>query len=720
MILRSLHLHNFCQHSDRQFDIAPGLVGVIGRNGGGKTNMSGPGLMFALTGEADDESGRRLPRTELLRRGHESGFAQLVLDTSDGREMVVRWNMPNGTQSLSFDGHDPVRKVTDIAKELEAVYGMPLKLVQSSCFIRQRGFGDFVHMLPTRRADELKSLFGDLDTDKAMAEIQAEISEVGAAADYTLPLADARRALADAERTEADAAAVRDASARQCESLLPGYEAALGRLQLPVLGDDPGAALSAARTKVLRIGEAIASHESLRPQLPAAPRQPQADGARLKKLLEQYTSEYAHHGELEASMAAAEAQLAPLAPLDLAAESKSVADARAWLENAARPARQAAADIAAQAAKDLAFATGGAECPVSRSRCPVLPGPERVAELKAASARCAEALRLASDTLRSETAKADAAEKALADKRMAEARKEEARRRVSATCASLSNDIQKAEAWMAGAYAQVAAFDAAAYDEAVEAAAAHAKLAAAVAVHDARSLELSRSLSAAQSALEDAGRAREGLTRGEHAAARSVVDAHRLAGQAVDAAAKALSDARARRAAMEERLSMLERDAALARANGLVRAGMDTLRMFFHRSNGPAYVIRSNLANYNIAMAKHLDELGFGLRAWVDEDFELRFDKPEMGVFGMAGSRLSGAEGVAVALAERLARRDVTACRVPLLVLDEPAAAMDRENVEALARMFVRLREKVRGQMTVLVPSHASALEPSFERVINI
>jgi hypothetical protein len=69
MLLKELTLANFCQHKQRVFDVSPGLVGVLGPNGRGKTNMSTTGLMFALTGQAVEASGRRWKREELLRHG---------------------------------------------------------------------------------------------------------------------------------------------------------------------------------------------------------------------------------------------------------------------------------------------------------------------------------------------------------------------------------------------------------------------------------------------------------------------------------------------------------------------------------------------------------------------------------------------------------------------------------------------------------------------------
>ena len=714
MRLNHLRIKNICQHSEFELDLSPGLVGVLGPNGSGKTNLTGTALCFALTGDAPDWA-----RADLLRQGADKGSAEVCFDTADGREAVLRWSVPGNGQSLSVDGGSPLSKAGDIRAELAHLYGMDPALVHRACFMPQRGFSDFAYMLPTRRADSLKALFADIDSDRAMADIQAEINQVGAAVDYAPAVASAELALSEAASAE-EAADLRLASAREVlASMRQGYEAALGRLQLPVLGEDPSRLEDAARSAVDAAASALARHEAARPAVPEPPPAPRADGGEMKKTAARYVSEHARHAALVERVYDIDAETAENAASDLSqleldhlAENAELA-ACADREQRAREARD-------EAEKTLKFAEGGAPCPVSGSRCPVLPGPEKVAELKAARSDAYSEWQSRKTALDQQAAKAAKASKALNDARSAEARKDGMRRRLAGEKAQVESDISAAEAWLSSAYDAVRGFDEAGYDAAVAALAAHGRAEAAAAAHDRRSLELSRALSAARAALEDACRPREAITQAERAAAQAAVDGYAAAERAVAQAGREQSDARSLRSAKAASLDAVRMAAATSAVNARVRDGLESFRLFIHRGNGPGYVVRSNLSRYNAAMARHLDELGFGLRAWVDESFELKFDKPAMKIRSMSGARLSGAEAVAVSLADRLARRDVTACRVPLLVLDEPAAAMSRDKVEELARLFARLRDRVRGQVTVLVPSHAAALEPSFERIVRL
>ena len=51
LTFRRLRATSFCQHKNLDVEFSPGVVGIIGRNGSGKSNLV-KGLFRALTGKS--------------------------------------------------------------------------------------------------------------------------------------------------------------------------------------------------------------------------------------------------------------------------------------------------------------------------------------------------------------------------------------------------------------------------------------------------------------------------------------------------------------------------------------------------------------------------------------------------------------------------------------------------------------------------------------------
>ena len=66
MIPTKLILKNFCQYAVFVFDYQPGVTGIIGSNGAGKSNLLDEAQFFAFTGESSkNKSDLRIGRAHV-------------------------------------------------------------------------------------------------------------------------------------------------------------------------------------------------------------------------------------------------------------------------------------------------------------------------------------------------------------------------------------------------------------------------------------------------------------------------------------------------------------------------------------------------------------------------------------------------------------------------------------------------------------------------------
>ena len=64
-----LRLYNVCQHGEATLKFQPGITGIVGPNGHGKSNLVDTALFFAITGKTND----RYDKGKLLKWGTTGG-----------------------------------------------------------------------------------------------------------------------------------------------------------------------------------------------------------------------------------------------------------------------------------------------------------------------------------------------------------------------------------------------------------------------------------------------------------------------------------------------------------------------------------------------------------------------------------------------------------------------------------------------------------------------
>ena len=82
--------------------------------------------------------------------------------------------------------------------------------------------------------------------------------------------------------------------------------------------------------------------------------------------------------------------------------------------------------------------------------------------------------------------------------------------------------------------------------------------------------------------------------------------------------------------------------------------------------------------------------------------------------------RLSGGQKGVLAVAFRSAVSSLFGDEIGMMCLDEPTAGMDDRNVSCLSEALNKFAAQVRGKRQVIMITHADALRPSFDQVIDI
>lgn len=155
--LVSVHLKNWCQHRDLEVKFKPGLNGIFGKNGSGKSNIM-KAVRFALTGTLDTGDSKEEHVCDRI-KDKEKSFVSLVY-TVDGYEFTVTRGLKGcGSAKLEQEGQEPITKVDDVNRAIEQSFGK-FKQLNNYSFVPQ---GELFNWLMLKDADRIKwfaALFG--------------------------------------------------------------------------------------------------------------------------------------------------------------------------------------------------------------------------------------------------------------------------------------------------------------------------------------------------------------------------------------------------------------------------------------------------------------------------------------------------------------------------------------------------------------------------------
>jgi len=149
------------------------------------------------------------------------------------------------------------------------------------------------------------------------------------------------------------------------------------------------------------------------------------------------------------------------------------------------------------------------------------------------------------------------------------------------------------------------------------------------------------------------------------------------------------------------------------------REHLENVRRLLHRDVLPGEVARSYMGALNERLAYYLELFGSPFAADVDADGTVicRFsDKP-----AVPSERLSGGQKVVLGVAFRFAIYDLFVANLGVMILDEPTVYLDKNNVSAVAELLNHLKGYSRAAgIQLIVVTHEPQLADSFDQVISL
>ena len=170
---------------------------------------------------------------------------------------------------------------------------------------------------------------------------------------------------------------------------------------------------------------------------------------------------------------------------------------------------------------------------------------------------------------------------------------------------------------------------------------------------------------------------------------------------------------------LEASKTVLQTQVGLQSRNAKWVALVNKMREVTHASAFPALAMRVYVSYINARLAHYLAMWEAPFDLWLTNDMTFRMrkaDGPEADA-----ARLSGGERVVAALTFRLTMSDLFSKGVGFLVLDEPSAYLDTENIQHLQHVMLRLKA-VTGSSgkQVLVITHEQSLMGFFDSMVQI
>jgi exonuclease SbcC len=146
-------------------------------------------------------------------------------------------------------------------------------------------------------------------------------------------------------------------------------------------------------------------------------------------------------------------------------------------------------------------------------------------------------------------------------------------------------------------------------------------------------------------------------------------------------------------------------------------------REALHVSQYPARAMREYSTILNRHVEHYLLMLEAQFKMWLDDEmkFMVLFTSGEKRGIQCPATRLSGAEKVLASMSFRLAMADTFARNIGLLVLDEPTAYLDKDNIQHMQNLLLKLREisQVKGRQ-ILIVTHEDSLKGFLDHIIQI
>ena len=168
MKLKRIILNNYRQHRNVDVTFNGLLVGILGRNGSGKSHFI-EAILYALTGDYDGV------KDELTAWGATDGSVTLVFTHKNVEYTIYRATNTN-TATLSTDDGEIARGIKKVNASLEEILGVDKTLYKNAVFAKQAEIDAVLFTEPKNRALGFQRLSGLGDAKKVHETLKDVIS----------------------------------------------------------------------------------------------------------------------------------------------------------------------------------------------------------------------------------------------------------------------------------------------------------------------------------------------------------------------------------------------------------------------------------------------------------------------------------------------------------------------------------------------------------------
>ena len=176
MILKRLQIRNYKQHDKQDISFDGNIIGVVGPNGKGKSNLLGA-LHFAFGGEQPGSK-----KGDLLKWGAATGSVELDFE-HQGLEGKIYRELHSSTAKLTFGG-DEYNGITKVADVIYEQLGMDKDLLRQAIFVRQAEIDAILFTDPRVRELAFQKLCGMGDAAKVHKKLGEIIGEMKTPPNY--------------------------------------------------------------------------------------------------------------------------------------------------------------------------------------------------------------------------------------------------------------------------------------------------------------------------------------------------------------------------------------------------------------------------------------------------------------------------------------------------------------------------------------------------------
>lgn len=173
MRLVKVECENFRRFRKLSVDIGPGLIGVKGHNGSGKSSFLEL-IFYGLTGQPFVEASKN----DLLRWGEKKGWVRHTIDTGDG-VLVVERHLGREKVTMTLDGKT-ISGARAVNAAMEQLLPIPVEYLRDVLFVAQEKLDAPLSGTESARKDGFGRLFGCSRFDKLRDILQEAITRFSA------------------------------------------------------------------------------------------------------------------------------------------------------------------------------------------------------------------------------------------------------------------------------------------------------------------------------------------------------------------------------------------------------------------------------------------------------------------------------------------------------------------------------------------------------------